>query len=527
LKNSSAKNVMQGAMILSVASIVAKVLSAIYRVPLQNLVGNTGFYVYQQIYPIYGIGMTFALNGFPIFISKIIAEEPDKKNKLVLSRYAMLILAILSIGIFLFLMVGAQLIAKAMGDVALTPLLRMVSTMFLFMPLLATGRGYYQGIYDVVPTAKSQVAEQVVRVAIIILVAVLAVNLDWSIYKMGTWAMASSTFAAVASTLFFTKFGLKLAKFKTSSFNAKLFKRLLKRVIVEGGLICLLAAMIILLQLVDSFTVKNNLVTSGFSQEAAKSMKGIYDRAQPLVQLGTVIATAFATTLMPSLTEALQKRDTRAFYRSATSLLRVSLTISMAASVGMMALMPQINHLLFGSTAGSLALAVYNLSVIFAALIFVYNSVLQSTGAIKPTMIAIVVGLVVKIILNSWAVRMLGITGASLITVVSLAIIAGMMNQVLPNQLPKRVYQEHHFLGKLLLGNLSMFIVVKLIADVLQSTLGLTSRLGAIVVVGFGVIFGAITFISFVFKFRLFSVREWLTIPYGSKILRIIQRIVK
>ncbi|ARW19095.1 putative membrane protein YabM [Pediococcus pentosaceus] len=80
MKNSSAKKVMRGALILSIASIVAKILSAVYRVPLQNLVGNTGFYVYQQIYPIYGIGMTFALNGFPIFISKIIAEEPEEEK---------------------------------------------------------------------------------------------------------------------------------------------------------------------------------------------------------------------------------------------------------------------------------------------------------------------------------------------------------------------------------------------------------------------------------------------------------------
>ena len=83
--------------------------------------------------------------------------------------------------------------------------------------------------------------------------------------------------------------------------------------------------------------------------DAAKALKGVYDRAQPLVQVGTVIATAFATTLLPSLTEALQKRDSGGFYRSATSLIRVAVAISSAASVGMIALMPFINRLLFGS----------------------------------------------------------------------------------------------------------------------------------------------------------------------------------
>lgn len=518
---------MQGAFILSVASIIAKILSAVYRIPLQNLVGNTGFYVYQQIYPIYGIGMTFALNGFPVFISKIIAEEPDEERKLTIARYSVMILTILSVVTFLTLMTGARLIAVAMGDVQLTPLLKIVSTMFLFMPLLATGRGFYQGIYDVVPTARSQVVEQLVRVTIIIFVAVLSVNLKWSVYKMGTWAMASSTFAAFAATIFFLKFGLRVFNFKKFQFDKIIFKKLGKRFAIEGGLICLLAAMIILLQLVDSFSVKNGLVASGISQSMAKSLKGVYDRAQPLVQLGTVIATAFATTLLPSLTEAVQRRDTRAFYRSATSLLRVSLTMSMAASVGMIALMPHINKLLFGSFSGSATLAVYNLSIIFAALIFVYNSVLQSTGQMKATFYAIIVGLAIKIMFNGWAVRIMGILGASLITILSLAVIAFLMQRDLPAQLSKRVYSDQHFLLKLILGNFLMWLTVTVTVEIIQMFFNFQNRWGSILLVVIGILVGGLTSISYIFKFKLFSVREWLTVPYGSKILRIIQRTVK
>ena len=53
-------NVMKGAIILSGASFIAKILSAMYRIPFENMVGNLGFYVYQQVYPIYAIGMTFS-----------------------------------------------------------------------------------------------------------------------------------------------------------------------------------------------------------------------------------------------------------------------------------------------------------------------------------------------------------------------------------------------------------------------------------------------------------------------------------
>ena len=75
------QRMMQGAVVLTIASFIAKVLSAFYRVPFQNFVGDEGFYVYQQVYPIYGIAMTLALSGLPQFISKIVAEQPDIRSQ--------------------------------------------------------------------------------------------------------------------------------------------------------------------------------------------------------------------------------------------------------------------------------------------------------------------------------------------------------------------------------------------------------------------------------------------------------------
>ncbi len=82
MKNEQVKKTMKGALILSIASLIAKILSAVYRIPFENIVGNTGFYVYQQVYPIYGIGVAFALTGFPVYISKLVAEQRDEATKL-------------------------------------------------------------------------------------------------------------------------------------------------------------------------------------------------------------------------------------------------------------------------------------------------------------------------------------------------------------------------------------------------------------------------------------------------------------
>ncbi len=116
MKNEQVKKTMKGALILSIASLIAKILSAVYRIPFENIVGNTGFYVYQQVYPIYGIGVAFALTGFPVYISKLVAEQRDEATKLRLVQQIFLILCVFSGAIFVGLRVFAPFIALLMGD---------------------------------------------------------------------------------------------------------------------------------------------------------------------------------------------------------------------------------------------------------------------------------------------------------------------------------------------------------------------------------------------------------------------------
>ncbi len=110
------RSMMQGAAILTVASFIAKVLSAVYRVPFQNLVGDEGFYVYQQVYPIYGIAMTLALSGLPQFISKIVAEQSEiSGQKKVLQQLFPFVFMVAGF-CWAFFFFGSHEIAFMMGD---------------------------------------------------------------------------------------------------------------------------------------------------------------------------------------------------------------------------------------------------------------------------------------------------------------------------------------------------------------------------------------------------------------------------
>ena len=525
MKDNRMKNVMHGALILSLAALIAKILSACYRIPFENLVGNTGFYVYQQVYPIYGIGMTFALTGFPVFISKIIAEQDEEAAKLTVSHQIFVILVFFGLGCFGFLQLFGHQIALMMGDRHLAPLLGSVSWMFLFMPILAVGRGYYQGTFNMTPTAISQVTEQFIRVTVIILVALLAVHRHWTVYRMGTWAMFASTFGAIGASISFIPFYTK--KFwQTKQSARQSYFNLTKRIFSDGLIICLFASMMVLLQLVDSFTVKNSLVSAGMLPAVAKSIKGTYDRAQPLVQLGMVVAVSFSSTLLPTLTDALQKNQLARFRQIAKLLMRISATIAAAATVGMIVLMPEINTLLFSTPTLSQTIAVYVLSVFVITLISTYNSILQSLDQFKITAVGLILAVVVKAAINSMMIRHFGIIGASWATVISLMVALGIILWALPAGVKNLFFDGEGFVHKLCLAVLIMGLSVGIVVHGLRMVIFL-SRKGSIVITVIGMFVGAIVFISMVIGQKMFTTREWLMIPGGKKLLLVLEKIAK
>lgn len=521
------KNVMHGALILSLAALIAKILSACYRIPFENLVGNTGFYVYQQVYPIYGIGMTFALTGFPVFISKIIAEQDEEPAKLAISHQIFVILAFFGFACFGFLQLFGHHIALMMGDRHLTPLLGSVSWMFLFMPILAVGRGYYQGTFNMTPTAISQVTEQFIRVTVIILVALLAVHRHWTVYRMGMWAMFASTFGAIGASISFIPFYTK--KFwqtERSPSPHQSYLNLTKRIFSDGLIICLFASMMVLLQLVDSFTVKNSLVSAGMLPAVAKSIKGTYDRAQPLVQLGMVVAVSFSSTLLPTLTDALQKNQLARFRQIAKLLMRISATIAAAATVGMIVLMPEINTLLFSTPALSQTIAVYVLSVFVITLISTYNSILQSLDQFKITAVGLLLAVVVKAAINSLMIQHFGIIGASWATVISLLVALAIILWALPSGVKNLFFDGGRFVHKLCLAVLMMGLSVGIVVHGLRMFIFL-SRKGSIIIAVIGILVGAAVFLSMIIGQKMFTTREWLMIPGGKRLLLVLEKIAK
>lgn len=518
------RTMMQGAFVLTIASFVAKVLSAVYRVPFQNLVGDEGFYVYQQVYPIYGIAMTLALSGLPQFISKVVAEQSEiREQKKILQQLFPFVLIIAGL-CWAFFFFGSHEIAYMMGDVKLTPLIQVVSFTFLLVPILSFYRGNFQGHLLMVPSAISQVMEQLVRVGVILVAAYSFTQFGWSVYQTGTVAMGGALFGGLiaAGILWYYDHKIRVGSsaYLTQWTLTNETKSLVGRLLLEGGIVSLYSAFLILFQLVDSFLVKNALVISGMSDFAAKVDKGIYDRGQPLVQLGLVVSLALSSSFLPALTKYFIGSEQGRFLQAAKIFLRLTTTIAAAASIGLVLLLPYINFALFKDYQGNGVLGVYVCSIALMAVIQAYQSIFQSRNQFSVSMIAAVAGLLVKIVSTSPLTQTFGTLGASLSTIAGL--ITALLFLVLFSKKEINSFVvENHFLRKLTSSLAIMGIVLLCYQGVISIFLETVEHRGQALFIGvLGVAVGGVTFILTIIKLNLFTVREWLTLPFGAKILR-------
>ncbi len=525
-----------GAVILTLASFISKVLSAVYKVPLQNWTGDEGFYVYQQVYPIYGTAVTLSLTGLPTFLSRILVEqESPYARKNILKRYFWII-TVFSFIMFFFLSVSASSIAVFMGDENLTPMIQQVSYFFLFIPFLAVLRGYFQSAMHMEVTALSQVLEQFFRIGVILFAAYAYLRGQLDLYEMGSQAMSGSWIAALIASLVLLVAYLRLSQSESNGEEPPISARhfmstpaLIKRLVTEGGLIVIVASFMILLQLLDSFTVYRTLVETGVGGETAMQMKGVYDRAQPIFQLGMVVLVGLTTSFTPVLarTQAAFYESTQSILsRASRSLLKLTLIAATSIAAGLIVVMPYLNYFLFEDFQGLPALRIYVVAIVFMGIIQSAYTVLQFTHSKSYFLFSLVMGLVTKGALNPLLVREIGIIGSSLATNFSLIVVLLFVSARLLYKRQERFQKKpevSHMLSFILkLGGslLAMGVLAHLTTDLLSRLLVFESRLAALLIAIGAALVGALTFIYALYRLEVLTLREWLMLPFGKYILR-------
>ncbi|MCF6094694.1 polysaccharide biosynthesis protein [Microaerobacter geothermalis] len=464
----------KGAAILGAAALLSKLLGVVYRIPYQNITGNEGLYVYNAVYPLYSTLLIFATAGIPIAISKMVSERltlGDVDGAKRIFRISSFILTITGLLFFLALYFGAPLIAALWGDSRLVLPIRTVSYALLIVPFMASLRGYFQGHQNMIPTAVSQISEQIVRVITILVLSYWFINNGFDVYYAGSGAVFGAFTGALMALfvlLFFWRRNQVVQKDisarEASSLPKESALQLMGKILYIALPICLGAVVLPLMQLADSATILNILQSMGETKDQATELKGIYDRGQPLVQFVAFFATSLSLALVPSISEAKALNQGEIIAARTELAMRLTLLLGLPASIGLAVIAEPVNITLYQDNDGTLAMAVLAFTSVFSTLGITSAGILQGLGHVVLPARNLIIGVMFKIALNFALIPFLGIVGAALATVLAY-MIATILNMIGLNKSTGVAFSYASFLMKPLTAVAIMAGIVFLVME--------------------------------------------------------------
>ena len=187
----------KGAFIICLGGFITKIIGALYRIPLTNILGAEGIGIYQMVFPLYSILLTLSSTGVPNGISKLIANGYNANLVLKKSLKFFVLIGLLG---SLFLGCFSYYIAKIQGDSNATLGYLAISPSVVAVSIICCYRGYYQGFANMKPTALSQIFEQVIKLAFGLSLAYI---FRYNVVLSATFAVVAVTISEIVVAIYF------------------------------------------------------------------------------------------------------------------------------------------------------------------------------------------------------------------------------------------------------------------------------------------------------------------------------------
>ena len=422
------QNFLVGALILGVAGAVSKVLGAIYRIPLARLIGGEGMGLYQMAYPIYTTILSLATAGVPVAISVLVARKETQGLRGDSRRiFKVSLLTLLVLGALLSLLVyqGAEFFAYRVlhEPRALYPIMAIAPAIF-FSGLMAVFRGYFQGYQWMVPTAVSQVIEQIFRVTFVLILAF------WLFPRGLEYAAAGATFGAVIGGIaglivlfgFYLSFHRQQAQEQVPIAHSQDSSVSLGIDMIKLAIPVSFGAVVVpLVQMLDAVIVPSRLMATGYSTAQATELYGqLSGMASVLINLPTIFTIAIATSLVPAVSEAIARQDRLELQGRLNHAVRAAMLVALPSAAGLYVLAHQITDLLFASPEAGIPLEPLAFSVIVLAAFQISSAALQGLGKPNIPLRNLIITGMFKVFFNFYLTgTFLGIRGPAIGTVVA------------------------------------------------------------------------------------------------------------
>ncbi|MGF0108018.1 putative polysaccharide biosynthesis protein [Clostridium sp. SGI.024] len=427
------KSVGRGFLILSIAGIAGKLLSAIYVPLLTWVLGETGYGIYVVGYDIFVFLIAVTSLGAQPAVTKVVTElralgnNKDALRAMKLSIRYFGIISMVIAGIFMALAFPiSKLIYReqsAWTFVFLGPAL-------IFAAVLAAYRGYMQGVEEMESLAISQIIEQLINVVLSLVFAFLLLKVTSSLDWGSAGGTVGTSLGAIGGIIYIIyiynkrDFEEEAERNHDASKKKVSDKRIVKKIFMYAIPITLVAAVQNFAGVIDSITLARSLKAAGFDVDKINSLSAVLSYYKTLVYVPLAIVTALGTSIFPKIIQAFVYKNKKDLKQQTSYAFRMMYIIVMPATFGLAILSKEIYSFLFPSESGYFLLMYGSSLLIFMSITTIQNVILQGINKLYLIIVSASLGLVAKIIINVLLVSIpsVNIMGAVIATFVSFII---------------------------------------------------------------------------------------------------------
>ncbi len=535
-----------GALIATIGIVITKFLGIIYVIPFYAIIGEANIALYGYAYTIYNLFLSLSTVGIPPAMSKLISEYNTlgyyntKERAYKLGKRLLMVMGII---LFIVMFLGAPFIAhQIMGNntggnskESITFVIRVISTAILIVPILSVTKGYLQGHKFMTPSSVSQVIEQVVRIAVILIGSYLCMR----VFNVGvTNAIGVAVFGATVGAIVALSYLLiKMKKNKKDIIKVtkdeeirKEEKKISNKTIIKKLLIYSVPFISFGLALsvydyIDMTTIIGTLTDLGFKTKDAESVLGVINTTgNKLNSVVLAISTGLMTSLVPNITASFVKGDKKDVKKKVSQSFLMLLYVTMPMAVGLSILAGPVFNAFYGaSTWGPKVFCFTIFIALFRCMFTTSISIAQSLNKFKNVFVSIIIGILVKLVLQIPMMHLFNALGLYPFWGSTLATLIGLSTSVITNLvvINKTVgldFKEYFKKMFKFVYPLIIMIVV-LILMKLFIPLNITTKLKSIILIAVYGIVGALIYFGLTIKNGIFKE------IFGDKLFKKLKRV--
>jgi len=525
------QNYLHGAMILTIGVIVMKILGAVYKIPLGNILGDDGYAYFYSSYTVYNVFLTLATAGLPVALSRMIAEANVKgQARLARKTFSVAWWTFLVIGLVfaLIMFIFPNQLAKLLNRPEAAKSILAISPGILFVCVVSAYRGYCQGHKNMTPTTIGQVIEVLVKVVVGLVLAGLFVKQGRSLEVSCAGAVFGVTMGGLSALIFMVIY--KKRRYRddvegtdyTVTSSRQIFSTLMK----IGIPITIGASGMSLISLIDTKFINLRLQTAaGYSLNDSAILFGVFGKAQTLYNLPAAFVTPLVISVVPSIAACMVKKNYEEAGKIAENSLRITLDICMPMGVGLAVLAVPIMNILYPGSheSGPMLLAMMGIASFFVCFSLVQNAVLQAHGNERLTIYSIFTGGIIKVLTDWFLVGNpdINIYGAPIGTLLCYFVMCA-MNYIFI----MRHYESKPKLGRIVLKPLFSSLIMGVFTYVtylIASSVFSGGRIRMFICMVIAIIVAIVVYVIAIVKTKAITYEDMSLIPKGNKIAKLLK----